>query len=957
MQRIIPPLSLISSFVCAVGLLVLTGCGTNFAMPDAASAVAPATSAKSSFGAIQGSNFGGHAPIVGAHVFLLQAGTGGYNAASTSLLGPGETGAADYYGNTFPTAKDTTPGSPTNGDYYVTTDAYGNFNLAGTGYSCTPGLPVYLYAQGGNPETNPTSGFTVTITGASDSDDADNKLLVTFTTTGNQLLYQGEQVVFGTGIPAPYDAFNGTTQTVSALNLTTTTFAVEVGAYTSANGPATFTSTVTQYQPIVSNPAIVNLAVLGVCPEGGPVVNLTGASSSQSGGDLLVTFTNSGTNSLTAGEQVTFGTIPAPYSPFSNTTQTVSAIGLSSTQFAVLLGPGTNQSSASFTSTATPVGNFSSLPYVYMNEVSTAAAAYALGGFFPAPGTSGLANAGAVAANLSIPSGDSLALTGIQNAAITADQIYDILGSVIGVGADGETHIARTSTPGVAVYATTTSGSATVTVGSLVGLLPGVTITGAGIPAGTTISAINSNTITLSNNATATGTNVLLRAGAGNGVVPQTLINTVGNILANCVDSSNTYNPYTATGTATTQCSSLFADALSAGTSGTQPVDTASAAIDIAHNPWANVSALANLPTGNVPFQPYLNSAGGNSATAINDFSVGIEYTPANIGNPEGLAIDAQGRVWYPNASSAYVTTLTPFGAVQYNVFTGGSPDYVAIDGNGNAWFDNKVTESLESINNLGTLVNNLLTGSLLGNEALAVDGVSDTGYVYAGKSGEPGSYGKYNGSGTAVISPLTGTEICMSQGTNAHAATDNANNGYNLWITGESPDDICIVNTNTGANLYTIKINAATGIGSSYQPEFPAIDVNGTGWIPNQNNASVSKVTQAGVLTSIPVSTLNGGFGAAVDGAGNIFVTSRNNNVVTELLGSTSAPVSTTTFYGSGNTDLFSDPLNAQVDLSGNLWITNYRGSRVVELLGVAAPTWEPLSDAAYHNALGSKP
>jgi len=66
---------------------------------------------------------------------------------------------------------------------------------------------------------------------------------------------------------------------------------------------------------------------------------------------------------------------------------------------------------------------------------------------------------------------------------------------------------------------------------------------------------------------------------------------------------------------------------------------------------------------------------------------------------------------------------------------------------------------------------------------------------------------------------------------------------------------------------------------------------------------------------------------------------------------------VSTTTFDGGGNTDLFSDPLNVQVDPSGNLWITNYAGSRIVELLGVAAPTWEPLSDAANHNKLGSKP
>ena len=865
-----------AALLCVVAASLLTGCATNFTMPDAASVDAGAAS---TFGAIQGSNFGGHAPIVGAHVFVLQAGTGGYNSASTSLLGANETGAADFYGNTFPTAKDTTPGSPTNGDYYVTTDAYGNFNVTGTGYTCAAGLPVYLYAQGGNPETNPSGGFTVNITSATGTVDTNNKTLITFATTGNQLLYQGETVIFGSGIPAPYDQFNGSTQVVSTLNLTTTTFAVELGSNVGAVAPSTFTSTVTQSMPIVSNPAIVNLAVLGICP-------------------------NNGT------------------------------------------------------------ANFNNLPFIYMNEVSTAAAAYALGGFFPAPGTSGLANAGAVAANLSIPASDPLALLGIQNAAITADQIYDIAGTNVGTGGDGETHIARTTTPGVAVYATTTSGSPTVSVATTIGLLTGVTITGAGIPAGATITAINTavtpNTITLSANATATGSNVLLRAGAGSGVVPQTLLNTVANILANCVDSANTYNPYTATGTATNQCSSLFADALSAGTSGTSPVDTASAAIDIAHNPWSNVSALANLPTGNVPFQPYLNSAGGVAASTINDFSVGIRYTPTNVNNPEGLAIDKLGRIWYPNAGSAYVTTLSPFGAVQYNVNAGGSPDYIAIDGNGNAWFDNKGTSALQSISSTGGAAASYQTGSLVGNEGVSVDGVNDTGYIYAGFQASPGGFDRFNGVGALAPptggNPLTGSQSCMGLSTNAHSAVDNQSNGYHLWVTGESPDVVCIVNTTTGALIHTITINAATGIGNSYQPEFPAIDASGNAWIPNQNHASISRITQAGVLTNLPSAQLSGAFGAAVDGAGNIFVSNRTGNSITEFLGSTAAAVSTS-YYGGGNSTLFSDPLNMQVDPSGNLWITNYAGSRIVELLGVAAPTWQPLSDAAYNNKLGSKP
>jgi len=836
------------------------------------------STAQSTLGEIQGSNYGGHAAIVGAHVFLLEGTTNGYGGKAKSLLAANET-VTSASGSVFTTALDSTTGSPTKGDYYVTTDSSGYFDLS-NGYTCDAGYPVYIYAQGGNPETIPA----ITVTSANAYSPAAGHFVYVFTTSGTNLAYQGESLNFSTFTTGTgYDGFSGgQNQTVSPYYLTTTTVGFDLGSNLLGVTPGTavpLNATLTQATPISSNPAIVNLAVLGICPSSG-------------------------------------------------------------------------------------TANFSSLPFVYVNEVSTAAAAYALGGFFPAPGTAGLANAGAVAANLSIPASDNLALLGLQNAAITADQIYDILGTNLGTGGDGETHIARNTTPGVAVYATTTSGSPTISVGTSIGLLTGTTITGAGIPAGTTITAINSvavpNTLTLSANATATGSNVLLRAGAGNGTVPQTLINTVGNILANCVDSANTYNPYTATGTASTQCSSLFGYAKSAGTSGTTPVDTASAAIDIAHNPWANVSNLLNVGPGNEPFQPTLSTA--------NDFSVGIVYTPANVNNPEGLAVDGQGRIWYPNAGSGYVTTLTPFGGVQYNVNVGGSPDYIAIDGNGNAWFDNKGNGSLQEMSYAGSFINSFQTGNLQGNEAVSVDGVNDTGYIYGGYQATPGGFEKFAGTGaltTTPQNPLTGSQSCMGGNTNAHSAVDNANNGYNLWITGEAPDVVCIVNTSTGAlvpvtNPQTnpIVINSATGIGSSYQPEFPAIDASGNAWIPNQNYASISKITQAGVLTNIPAANLSGAFGAAVDGAGNIFVSNRTGNAITEFIpgSGTATPVSTN-YYGGGSSTIFSDALNLQADPSGNLWITNYAGSRIVELLGVAAPTWEPLSDAANHNALGSKP
>ncbi|HEY2861731.1 MAG TPA: hypothetical protein VGJ21_25245, partial [Terracidiphilus sp.] len=101
----------------------------------------------------------------------------------------------------------------------------------------------------------------------------------------------------------------------------------------------------------------------------------------------------------------------------------------------------------------------------------------------------------------------------------------------------------------------------------------------------------------------------------GNGTAPQSEINTLGNILAACINSdggvTGPTNP--------TACYTLFTSALSGGTTGTQPTDTATAAINIAHNPGANVATLFGLPTAQAPFAPVLSSA-------PNDWTVGIQF-------------------------------------------------------------------------------------------------------------------------------------------------------------------------------------------------------------------------------------------------------------------------------------------------------------------------------------------
>ena len=773
--------------------MLLAGCGVGLSFPDV-----PAASSQLPVGTIQGSNYGGHAPLVNAHVFVLEGApsAGSYYQPAKSLLNVVTTG-------NYPTHVEQ-PGTAVAGFNYVTTDAHGDFNITGD-YTCDSGDPVYLYAEGGNPETNPLNYFQVYITQVVVAGNA-----FTFTNLQNadttNLMYQGETIVLSgfTGALAP---LNGTSQTVLSAGLGTTTFQVtsptSLGIANNTYGTGAATIGIATQSGTPSNPAVVNLAVLGVCGDNGST-------------------------------------------------------------------------------------NFSSLPFVYMNEVSTVAAAYALAGFFPPPGNGNLAVAGAAAANLSVPASDTLALTGLQNAARTASQLYDISGSssaCTGLGCDGETHIARATTL------------------------------------------------------------------VGGGTVPQSLINTLGNVLANCVDSANTS---VVTASESTQCSTLFADTLSAGTAGTRPIDTATAAIDMAHNPWANVMELVDSPTGNAPFAPALASA--------NDLSIGILYKPAQVGNPQGIAVDGSGQVWYTNYSTGYLTTLTPLGVVLYNnqPTTNDNLGYVTIDPSGSAWFGDITAKDMQKINAAGNYVG--AYGSNIDFPyGIASDGI---GHIYI-ENLSPQSVNEFNNAGvltTTPSNPLTGASSCNTLNSGNwhadHVAISNLTSGdYDLWYTSELGDFVCIVNASTGALVHQVLVNAAQNLPNTYSPEFIAIDANNTAWFPDQFHNGMNKITSAGAITNPGGVTLSGAFGSAVDGAGNIFVSNRTSADIAEYSGSTSAAVSAVRYEGSGNATIMTDPLNLATDPSGNLWVADYGGSKIEEFVGIAEPTYTPLSTAASVGKLGSKP
>ncbi|MGA7156937.1 MAG: NHL repeat-containing protein [Acidobacteriaceae bacterium] len=238
-------------FALAALSLGLAGCsGLQGSFPDVA--------AQNSVGSIRGSVYGGHAPIVGAHLFLLEATANGYATEAKSLLSASSTGTS----STYPVAEDTTTGSLTNGLYYITSDSNGAFNVTGD-YTCDVGYPVYLYASAGSPGASSA----ISMTGISDTLSGG---VYTYTFTAANMLYTGQSVQFsGASLGGEWATLNGTTQTVLATP-TATSFKIST---TTAPGSGANTSTGSATALGATNPAIVNLAMVGLCPGTGNFTN------------------------------------------------------------------------------------------------------------------------------------------------------------------------------------------------------------------------------------------------------------------------------------------------------------------------------------------------------------------------------------------------------------------------------------------------------------------------------------------------------------------------------------------------------------------------------------------------------------------------------------------------------------------------------------------------------------
>jgi hypothetical protein len=425
---------------------------------------------------------------------------------------------------------------------------------------------------------------------------------------------------------------------------------------------------------------------------------------------------------------------------------------------------------------------------------------------------------------------------------------------------------------------------------------------------------------------------------AGNGTVPQAEINTLGNILAACVNSN---------GTGSSGCSTLFANALSGGTTGNKATDTATAAINIAHNPGVNVGSLYGLAGGTPPFAPGLSAAPA-------DWTLAIVFTGGGLeASTYGVAIDGSGNAWFVNTFHKSIIEVSSTGVLLspgsgYTSTSMVSPRFVAIDPTGNAW----ITNSSE------------------------LSEVSSAGNFLSGPNGFPGDYSQYQntfGSPTGIAIdgqgnvwvPTTGGVVGVTEFTNAGSPSFLLGPPFSLAIPNGVAIDSSgaarvIFSPSDGIWIYPSPISPYTetliqpGGGLNNQVAI-AIDGIGNTWVVN--GSVLVKVSPSGTAVSGSggYSGISAGYptSIAIDGAGTVWVAGELGWGLVQFSGSgsmLSGPVG----YRSGDQGTF---WTLAIDGSGDVWVPNLSAHGAEEIIGAATPVVTPLSVGAKNNTLGTRP
>jgi sugar lactone lactonase YvrE len=471
---------------------------------------------------------------------------------------------------------------------------------------------------------------------------------------------------------------------------------------------------------------------------------------------------------------------------------------------------------------------------------------------------------------------------------------------------------------------------------------------------------------------------------AGNGTVPQAEIDTLADILAACVNTDGAVSGPTTP----TPCYTLFTNALSGGTTGSQPTDTATAAINIAHNPAANIAPLFALAGAIAPFEPVLGAA-------PNDWVVGVTYSVPGLAT-QSMAMDASGNVWLPNAPSG-----GPYGVVELNnlgaVLSGASgyngggltaPNTLAIDPAGNVWVSG--ASNIVEFNSGGAVLSGASGYSVGGASApfgIAVDGqgnvwagngasivkLDNSGNILSGASG----FSTGTGGGPWGVT-IDGAGHAWSGSGNLHVLSELGNDGTLLSGSGYpvSMAGTLAVAIDKGGNAWTnTTLGSGLGLNTVAKLSAGGVELSPSGGYKNCAPESLPGNYVRTCLWWNPDAF-------ALDGDGNVWgevvyqtaYNGRNpfptfSTAVSELSNTGTILSGLNGYIGStpmgpGNPQVQGSvgetPLALAIDTGGNVWVLlgqSTVGTQVAEFIGAAAPVVAPFSLGAKNGTLGMRP
>lgn len=408
------------------------------------------------------------------------------------------------------------------------------------------------------------------------------------------------------------------------------------------------------------------------------------------------------------------------------------------------------------------------------------------------------------------------------------------------------------------------------------------------------------------------------------GTAPIEKMNLLANVMNACLIAESP------TGTV---CSSFYS---AATVDGVAPTNTLGTILNLAKNPGLDTGPIFTLASA-------LNAYSPQATTQPADWILWCSYSGGGMNNPTTVSIDSTGRVWvasYFAAASLFTNTGSP-------VFTSGLTGNSlknsyggAVDKNDSMWVANEEGGPA----GVGSVSVFTKTGAIGTGSPYSSGGLNFPNGVAQDSTGVAWivDYGNshltlLDNSGNA----LSGTSGYTSDQLQfpVAVAVDSQRRG---WLTNQGDKTVTRISAD-GSNIVSFTVGSG--------PSGVAVDANDNVWTANYYGDTLGLISKDGTVLSGSTGFSGAGVshpqGIAVDGSGRLWVANHLAAGISEVAGASETTpgqaISGSSGYGSDSTLL--QAYGAAIDQAGNFWVTSFGNNLLFEYIGAAVPVKTPMA------------